>query len=141
MIPPLTRASDWPARLAAFIAARERRPFRWGEHDCCLFAADWVLECTGTDPAAALRGYDSERQARRLLKDAGGLRALVDELLPAHPSVAWAGRGDVVLVDGGHGPHNPALAVIDGLHAVAPAPAAGLARVPMAYWLYAWRVG
>lgn len=32
------------------------RPFVWGEHDCALGLADWLMHLRGTDPAAHLRG-------------------------------------------------------------------------------------
>lgn len=52
------------ARLARFLGAEARRPFVWGEADCALFVADWVRLCTGSDPAADLRGrYSCHRSA------------------------------------------------------------------------------
>jgi len=51
----VSRPPDWPERLLAALAAARDRPFRWGEHDCCLFAADLIEAVTGVDPAAAFR--------------------------------------------------------------------------------------
>jgi hypothetical protein len=39
-----TRPENWPALLWAFVQGRQSRPFAWGDHDCCLFGADWVRE-------------------------------------------------------------------------------------------------
>lgn len=89
------RRNDWPERLADFVDARRRAAFRWGVNDCALVAADWVREATGADPAAQWRGYVSEAEAQAIIKQAGGMRALVS--LPQRPTPAFAQRGDVVL--------------------------------------------
>lgn len=93
------RHHDWPERLADFVRARRKTPFAWGANDCALFAADAVHAITGVDPAAECRGYSDEREALRIIKDAGGMRGLVS--LPEKP-VGMAQRGDVViaLIDG-----------------------------------------
>ena len=42
------------------------KPFIWGETDCMLCLAEWVLRVTGRDPAAAVRGvYDSRGSCQR----------------------------------------------------------------------------
>lgn len=89
------RRYDWPELLADFIDSRRRKAFRWGENDCALCAADWVLECTGVDPAAHWRGYASEAEAQAIIDAAGGLRELVS--LPERATPRLAQRGDVVL--------------------------------------------
>lgn len=88
------RYPDWPERLAAYLSARRRMPFAWGTNDCAIFAADCVLDLTGTDPAARWRGYETEEAAREIVDAAGGMRALV--ALTERP-IAFAQRGDVVL--------------------------------------------
>lgn len=68
--------------LRAFMRSARRRPFVWGEFDCCLFAADWVALCTGRDPAATWRGtYSTETEARALMDSAGGMSGLLDAVL------------------------------------------------------------
>lgn len=63
-----------------YLRTAARRPFAWGEFDCCLFFADWIALRRGVDPAAELRGrYSTEREMRRLVKAAGGIERLVDE--------------------------------------------------------------
>lgn len=91
------RRNDWPERLAAFIDARRRVAFRWGTNDCCIVAADWVLEATGVDPAATWRGYASEAEAQAIIERAGGMRELVS--LPERATPRLAQRGDVVLAE------------------------------------------
>lgn len=61
--------------------------FSWGECDCALWAADLVLERTGTDPARVLRGtYDSAFAARRALMRLGGLRTVVSNAMAGFPA-------------------------------------------------------
>lgn len=89
------RKPDWPEVMAALIEDRRKAAFSWGEHDCALWAADMVLALTGDDLAAEYRGtYDDERGALQIIRDAGGMRGLVN-LPEKHPGLAQ--RGDVVL--------------------------------------------
>jgi len=93
------RAWNWQSILAGKIEEHRHRPFRWGEHDCALFAADVVRAVTGVDHASRFRGlYDSPSQARRILERYGGLRALVSSILGREINTRFAQRGDVVLI-------------------------------------------
>lgn len=109
------RKEDWPARLAAAIAAQAAAPFAWGRRDCMLAVADVILAMTGVDPAAGWRGsYDDAPGAALALKRIAGpgvdherlLELAVERLAadfgcPEIPPLK-AGRGDVVLarIDG-----------------------------------------
>lgn len=108
----MQRLPDWPARLATFIEARRERAFSWGDSDCCLFVCDAIEAMTGTDPGVRWRGlYASEKSARRVLRDNGGVDGIATLVLgPAMPS-PLAARGDVVLIDT---PTGEALAVCLG---------------------------
>lgn len=121
----MSRVASWPEELARIVAERRDLPFRWGENDCATFAADVVLALTGRDPAAAHRGYRSEREALSLMRQAGGLRALVD--LSEKPA-GLARRGDVVLASC-EGRETLGIVMGDG-HWCAPG-AQGLAFRPM----------
>lgn len=136
----LTRREDWPSRLAAALEEARDRPFRWGSHDCGLFAADCVLAMTDVDPAAAYRGqYDDEAGARETMQrlSGGGLRAAWTAALgPAMDNVRMAKRGDVVLVDVGG---VEATGVVAGSR-VACLSEAGLAMVPAHRIVAAWSV-
>jgi len=58
--------------------------WQWGYTDCTLFVADWVVEATGKDPGAELRGtYFDRTGAAAILRDAGGAERLVSEKLSA----------------------------------------------------------
>ena len=130
------RHPDWPGRLDAVVSAAARRRFRYGDFDCCLFAADVVNAITGVDRAAELRGYRSRRQALVILERAGGFVPLVTRLLgPAIPA-AQAGRGDVIfgypIVDG-------AVGVCLG-RSVAFAGPKGVSFYPRSVAALAWRI-
>lgn len=128
----------WLVCLDAFLVERMHRQFTWGAHDCALFAADAVLATTGVDPAADLRGYGTARQALRLIRQRGGLRAIADKALgPALPA-RYACRGDVALLPMGG---REALGVVINGQQVAGPGATGLHMAPLLDALCAWRVG
>lgn len=88
--------------LKRYLADAARRGFVWGEHDCILFAAGWVREVSGVDPAAAWRGgYLGEIEGRTLLAQLGGLSQVMGRALAAcnwrSVSVVAFEAGDVVL--------------------------------------------
>lgn len=128
---------DLPERLQAFIDSRRDRPFAWGSHDCALFAADWVESVTGSDPADGIRGrYQTALGAGRVIKREGGLEAIANSRLGERVEPKLAQRGDVVLLEGSHG---PTLGVCLGVDAAAPGED-GLMLVPMNRAQAAWRV-
>lgn len=130
-----TRFHDWQSRLQAALAARQHSPFEWGQHDCCLFVCDCIEAMTGRDPAADVRGYASDREAARLVRELGGMRAIGSARFGAEIAPALAQVGDVGLVvhDG-----RQSLALCGGAHWVA-AGAVGLAVLPMRAAAVAWR--
>ncbi len=69
-----------PARecIEAAIAAAAGRPMAWGRDDCCLWAAGIVRALTGSDPAAAWRGYRTPGGALRRLSRGGVPAALAE---------------------------------------------------------------
>lgn len=137
---PAARLPGWPRRLADVVARHADRPFAWGEHDCCTFAADVVEAITGRDPMAAWRGaYVGQLAAARLLREHGGLLGLVSGVLgePVAPTLAL--RGDVVLYLQPDHADRPALGVCLGPVFTAPGPA-GLAQAPMRLAVHAWRI-
>jgi hypothetical protein len=134
---PAQRVRDWPERLAALFAARERVPFTWGQHDCCLFAADAVLAVTGHDLAADLRGtYSTAAEAARVLAGLGGVAGIAIARAGRVVPTALAQPGDVGLSH--HEPSRPALAVWGGTawHAAAPV---GVVALPADAVVRAWR--
>lgn len=132
----MTRRDDWPERLAAHLEAARGRPFAWGAHDCCAWAADWIVAATGEDVFAPWRGYTDAREAMRRLESAGGVAGLWTQLLGQPIAPAFAQRGDVVLVevDG-----RETAAVCVGEEIAAPGET-DLVRVPARMGRCAWRV-
>lgn len=94
----MTRSKDWPSRFARLVSEARGRPFAWGTHDCCLWAADAVEALTGRDLAARWRGaYMSELGAFRIVFALGGLPAIAALAGPEIP-VGLAVQGDIGLV-------------------------------------------
>lgn len=95
----LKRHDDWEERLSVYLDRVADEPFKWGSHDCALFAADCVLAMTGADPAEAYRGkYDTARGAAEALREhgAGTLLKTLRATFETEISVHFAQRGDVV---------------------------------------------
>jgi len=133
----LNRLPDWPERLATFIEARRTMPFRWGQNDCCLLAADAVEAITGHDLAAPWRGtYATEAEAETLLASLGGMEALVQSVGLHSVRSAYAQRGDVALVEVGN---TRALGVVLGTTVAVPGPD-GLNFAPIGTAKATWAV-
>jgi hypothetical protein len=134
------RLDDWDTRLEAAIAAADK-PFVWGSHDCCTFAASCVEAVTGRSLwVKGLASYRTAAGAAKALKKAGfeDLGAALDSVLGARKPIAMAQRGDIVLIAGAPG---PGCGVIDlsgewavGLSSV------GQGRVRLAEVVAAWSV-
>jgi hypothetical protein len=126
----------WRQRLGVLIQDRMTNPFAWGSQDCCLWAADCVLAVSGVDYAAPFRGrYGTAAGALDMLREAGGIEALADQVGPRIP-VMMAAFGDIGLV---RLEDRQLLAVCAGEVWLAPA-AAGLAARPLPEASIAWRV-
>ena len=68
--------------IESFLQRASARPWCWGEHDCTLFAADWIMEQRGRDPAAGWRRtYSTVLGCERALSRAGGLEHVWNEAL------------------------------------------------------------
>lgn len=93
--------------LSQFLNRAAARPFVWGEFDCLLWLADWIVARRDVDPASNLRGsYSTMLGAARVVKDAGGMTTLVARTLKPFsiPRAAVAARGDIAVVQvGGDG--------------------------------------
>jgi len=95
----MIRRKDWPSRFAALVESVRLRPFAWGSHDCCTWAAAAVEACTGVDLAAPWRGtYTDEAGAAALVLELGGLPKVAALAGPQLRAIALATTGDVGLV-------------------------------------------
>jgi len=91
------RTATWDIDLVEFVKSRQNTPFKWGEHDCTLFAADCVKVMTGIDLAEGNRNYSSKQAAYLIVGKYGGIRKLVTSVLDSECLPTLAQRGDVVL--------------------------------------------
>ena len=129
------RPEGWESLLAAHITTARAQPFAWGERDCVLWCADWVLQIRGVDYAEHCRGaYATEDQAAQLLDELGfaSVSDLVDGHLDVTP-VKYARRGDVMLHPSGM------LGICDGAHAYF-LTASSVTRIGFLHCTRAWTV-
>lgn len=88
--------------LSDFIEQQRHKPFKWGEHDCCMLAARWLELNGAADLAAEFRGkYSCELGALRVIRQAGfvSLLALLQAKLGDSVAPLLLQRGAVVLLD------------------------------------------
>ena len=140
---PLERLPDWEQRLSALVAGNRDRPHAYGQWDCLLWPAAAVKALTGKDLGRGHRGkYRSQASAYRHLQTLGfaSPAALLDSLFDEKP-VAFAGRGDLVLVESESG-EQPGVVVGQAALAVGEqAGKEGLTAFPRGAWRKAWAVG
>jgi ferric-dicitrate binding protein FerR (iron transport regulator) len=136
----LHRYPDWEARLAAYLDSVRVRPFEWGTHDCCLFAAGAVEAMTGVDPMPEFRGaYSTQRGARRALATHGASKlSLTLDTKFARVPASLAHRGDIVMHAGAIGIAGAGFLFMVGSEGERE----GLIKVPRCEWIdpLAWRV-
>jgi hypothetical protein len=129
------RRDDWLARLWAEIGAAETRPFSWGRHDCCKFAARCVEAVTG-EPVDL--PYDDKASALRYLAAQGGIAAAVTARY-GEPGRWWhVQRGDLCLVETPDGIGS--LGVCMGPTIACVREDCGLAYVPLDAATACWRI-
>lgn len=98
--------------LHNYITSRLDEPFCYGRLDCVLFATDWIKHATGRDVIADLPGWSTEKEAFRVIRDAGGLEKAIDARLDRiNPNKAK--DGDIALCNG-------CVMVFSGAHIVGP---------------------
>ncbi|MCP4307794.1 MAG: hypothetical protein GY788_23555 [bacterium] len=94
------RIVGWASRLSRVIERHNDLPFQYGTSDCYLLAADAVEAVTGERIFADSRRYKTETGAAKLIRRKGfetiadAFDSLFEEIPPA-----WAGRGDIGVVD------------------------------------------
>ena len=132
-------------RLSAFMGLLIHRPFVWGFRDCVTVPADWVLSCTGKDPAADLRlTYDDAASCQR------ATRFFSDPLAVVGPRMQACGlahtddfaRGDVGLIrlaaEDGTGAHGAIC--LGGIHWAAKKMDRGIVVIERPEIIAGWRV-
>lgn len=105
--PQLTRAQDWPERLAEQVALVQAVPYKLGTHDCTRFTCACIEAMTGVDFWPRFAGYKTKTQAlRAIARIAPSLGEAVGVVLGASaqpPNLAR--RGDVLLYEDAGGEH------------------------------------
>jgi hypothetical protein len=98
----LVRRLDWRVRLAEYLAECATKPFRYGQHDCALFAGGALAAVTGVDLTEPYRGrYATIRGGLRVLRRSGydDAVALAAAHLRARDSGETARPGDLAVVE------------------------------------------
>ena len=134
---------DWEDRLHDYLAALAGATFVWGQIDCCTFAAGAVEAVTGVDPIPEFRGrYTTARGSVRALRKwgSGTLEATIAAKFEDRP-LAFAHRGDLVMIDGLLGVSIGVAVGADALFVGDEDGAPGLVRFPRAAWRRCWKVG
>jgi hypothetical protein len=100
--------------LPDYIAANLERPFAWGEFDCLLCAAGYVIPKTGIDYLAGQPKWTSAKEALRIVESRGGMEAILDtHFKRINPNFAQ---------DGDLGLYEKSVGIFSGAHIVGPGP-------------------
>jgi hypothetical protein len=133
---------DWDSRFFQWLDESRGRPHRFSHWDCLMQVAGAIEAQTGRDLAEGHRGrYRTARGSAAYLRRLGfaSPEALLDDILDPVP-VAFAQRGDIVLVDLPDGEGAPGVVTggdAEFIRHDSPEPL----RLPRASWAKAWSVG
>lgn len=134
----MQRLPDWSPRLFAFIESRRTMSHAYGSNDCCLFCADAILEMTGIDLAAGIRGtYSDKAGADAIVDEHGGLDSFVTSILGQPKGPLCARQGDVALI---HTRHGDAVGICEGNHIAVPGDKEQI-LFPLSQAIKSWQVG
>jgi len=97
------RKENWFEELSAYLDRVRDKPFKWGEHDCCIFTGACVEAMTGVDYLAPYLGYKTKTGAKKALKGITLLKTLT-KLFGKPVPVACAHRGDIMYIVTDDGP-------------------------------------
>jgi hypothetical protein len=146
---PLVRKQHWETRdYHAFLRERQKSLFKWGENDCCLFAADAIESQTGVDIASDFRGkYSDKASAFALIKSVTGGTTVADAAAYCaqkhglaelqHPLMAQ--RGDLCVFKNVDGELIAGVVHLNGRHLVSVGEQGRIA-VSITNIIRAWRV-
>jgi hypothetical protein len=144
----LVRTPHWATReFHNHLRDSAKKPFKWGEWDCCLSAASAIESFTGTDIADDFRGkYTDEDTAFALIKEVTGGSTVADAAaycaekygLTEYKFPLMAKRGDLVVAANGD-TLIAACVHLNGRHIVSVSER-GLVRLPITKITRSWSV-
>lgn len=98
----IKRRRDWSAKLVACMTVAKTLPFKWGQHDCCMFAAwcvDSMCDSKFVDAIKERFNYSDANAAAVAVSAGGGLGPLISEFLgQPMDNHMFAQPGDLALV-------------------------------------------
>lgn len=137
------RHEDWQARFWAQLQAARELTFKWGEHDCVMFATGCIDAVMGTDYYAQAKSrypYSTETEAREWMAKVGGITGLAESFLDEHVNWGQLTCGDVCLAKGMPFTMDmETLCVHDGNNLLG-ASTKGVMRVPFRYAVHGWKI-
>jgi hypothetical protein len=92
------RVAGWNRLLSAEITRVRTMPAKFGEHDCCTWAAHLVRLMTGVDHRVKFPEYHSREESEAILAQYCGMRGLAVSVLGEPLEPAHASIGDLVLL-------------------------------------------
>jgi len=97
----MRRLDNWDQRLTQWLTDNKDRPFKWGEWDCMIFAAQAIERVTGENVYVNIDQYTTEEEALEVFKKLAGDNTFpryVDTVLGASNrcKLQESKRGDIV---------------------------------------------
>ena len=143
---PTIKNGGWVRAYHSFLLGDANTAFKWGEHDCALFAANGIKSMTGIDIADDFRGkYSDEAGAFEQIKSVTGGKTVADAAAHCaqkygmtewkHPKCAQ--RGDLVVFEAPSGALVAGLVHLNGRHIISVGEN-GLYRFPISKVVRAW---
>jgi len=133
------RVDNWPSKLATLIESNRHRKFRWGQFDCCIWAAMCVDVMRDDNLVDRIKSeYKNKTEAVEFLARFGSTESAITEYLGEPQNLNMTSRGDVVVIDYTRDGYN-AAGVFDGEAVLVTGPK-GLMRVSRDHIVKSWRV-
>ena len=143
----LQRKTEWAGALDAFFGERHASAFRYGQHDCALFACDAIFVMTGIDIAHEFRGrYKTRKAAMDAAKAVTGTASVLAiakhvttnfDMREIAPNMLQ--RGDVAMIRRGARDHSLGVVSLTGRTIIVPS-ATGTVEIALDLALTGWRV-
>lgn len=136
------RKSDWPTQLTNYIESKKEVKFRWGKHDCAMFAFGAIDAMTETRFIEHLsKRWHSKKSADAFIKKVKGVEHLLARIAKVYKwkrqAANVAQRGDMMVyrING-----EITLAVCVGASSVAPGKKKGVTLIPAVQAIYSYKV-